>query len=79
MVTSVALIFVAVFACMIVGSLYSFHWAAKTGQLEQLRSAAETIFDHDERLGVVTDVFPDRKGLPKKGVTVVQSLKRNPL
>jgi cbb3-type cytochrome oxidase maturation protein len=77
--TPVALVFLVVFACMVAGSLYAFYWAAKTGQLDHLNEGAGTIFDQEEHIGVVTDAFPDRKGLPTKGVMLVQSLERKQL
>ncbi len=72
----VTLIFAFLFLCMVVGTLYGFYWAAKTGQLDEIQEGAKAIFDGEEQVGVITDAFPDRQGLPKKGVTLVKSLER---
>ncbi len=71
-----ALIFGGILFCTIAGVLYAFYWASRTGQMNQLRAGAETIFDRDEFIGAITDAFPDQEGLQKKDVTMARSLER---
>ena len=42
-------------------ALLAFYWSLKNGQLNNLSSAAATIFDEDEPVGTPTDKFPSRK------------------
>jgi cbb3-type cytochrome oxidase maturation protein len=40
-------------------ALLAFAWAAREGQMQALTTAAESIFDREEHVGVLTDCFPD--------------------
>ena len=42
-------------------ALAAFCWAARDGQLENLETAPETIFDESEPMGARGDCFPDAR------------------
>jgi len=42
-------------------ALGAFFWAVRNGQLQDLSSGAEVIFDEDEPIGEATDCFPDKR------------------
>lgn len=51
-----------IFTFMIVlgaSAIYGLYWAAKNGQFQRLDDASKSIFDKDEKIGQVTDSFPD--------------------
>ena len=43
------------------GVLYGIYWAARSGQFTRFQEGAQSIFDKDEPIGQITDVFPKRK------------------
>ncbi len=55
-----------VFYSLLIGSMivlggsaiYALAWAARTGQFRNMKGGARTIFDEEEFVGRVTDVFP---------------------
>jgi cbb3-type cytochrome oxidase maturation protein len=42
-------------------ALGAVYWALRSGQFEDLKSAAATIFDDGEPVGLATDKFPSSK------------------
>jgi cbb3-type cytochrome oxidase maturation protein len=42
-------------------ALAAFFWAVRDGQLHDLPTGAQVIFDEKEPIGEVTDCFPDKR------------------
>ena len=42
-------------------AIWGLWWAMKTGQFAQFQKGAASIFDDEEPIGFVTDVFPETK------------------
>ena len=48
-------------AALSASAIWGLWWAMKTGQFTQFQKGAASIFDEDEPIGSVTDVFPETK------------------
>jgi nitrogen fixation-related uncharacterized protein len=64
---------------MAAGTLYAFTWATRNGQMSNLSSGSEDIFDHEESVGVVTDLFPDRKNFPEEKASFIAAARKKTL
>lgn len=54
-----ALVYIIAFASVLgVSAVCALFWAVRTGQMNDFRAAAVSIFDEDEPTGHVTDRFP---------------------
>ena len=55
-----------VLTCFFGSVIWALHWSIRHGQFSNFQKGARSIFDDDERMGELTDWFPDMKP-PEKG------------
>jgi nitrogen fixation-related uncharacterized protein len=57
----VPVIIFAAIILMAISAVAAFTWTARRGEFESMQRTAEEIFDSEEPIGQLSDVFPDAK------------------